>query len=328
MYEFLLSNQRLKENFASAFANASVPHAILLQGPKGVGKKTAAVYLAASILCETASGFACGLCPSCRKAFASIHPDIVLNLPSGGAKSFHVDTVREMKADAFIAPNESSHKIYIAADIDDMTEAASNAFLKILEEPPPFVIFILTCRESASLLPTILSRCVLFPVSLMSEEDCSALLKKRFPLVPDEKIRRFSALFSGNISLCTAALENEADAKKLLLADEFCRLLVSAGSFDSLAAITVLDKDRAAFLQFLARISLIMGDVCTAKSTSRAPLCGNEDLIAEIAPLYSLNAALQVLAVCEKCKSLVLSNTGIPLISCFLHGNLKNILSR
>ena len=120
--------------------------------------------LAAALVCQEEGPVPCGQCRACRKAEAGIHPDIIrvqrpLDEKGRPKKEIPVDTVRRMAADAPVLPNESERKVYLIEEADSMNTAAQNAALKLLEEPPAGVYFLLCAANPALLLPTVRSRC-------------------------------------------------------------------------------------------------------------------------------------------------------------------------
>ena len=140
-------------------------HAHIFSAPAEEGY-AAARTLAQAILCSAPHGGApCGLCDNCRKAEKGVHPDIITVTrrtdEKGAAKrEIYVEQIRDLIADAAILPNEAERKVYIIRDAGTMNAAAQNALLKILEEPPYFVTFILVADNAGSLLETVRSRCV------------------------------------------------------------------------------------------------------------------------------------------------------------------------
>lgn len=113
-------------------------------------------------LCEKDEEKPCSKCKECMKVDKGVHPDIFVTGGNGNLRSIHIETIRNIREDAYIKPNESSKKIYIINSANEMSLQAQNAFLKILEEPPSNVIFILTCKSCASIIDTIKSRCQIF----------------------------------------------------------------------------------------------------------------------------------------------------------------------
>ena len=142
-------------------------HAYILSG---AGEATAAKSreMAAAVLCEGSGPRPCGQCRHCRKVlrgdFPGIHPDVTVitrGLNSKGAPRTEivVDQIRELVKDASVLPNEAAGKVYIFPEADAMNIAAQNALLKLLEEPPSFVTFLLCTESRDALLPTVRSRC-------------------------------------------------------------------------------------------------------------------------------------------------------------------------
>lgn len=132
-----------------------------------------AEQLAAAVVCQSAGPIPCGVCRACRKAQAGIHPDIIrVRRPEDDKgrpkKEIVVEQIRSMALDAVVLPNESERKVYLIEDADCMNIPAQNAALKLLEEPPAGVYFLLCAANPALLLPTVRSRCA--EVSARGEE--------------------------------------------------------------------------------------------------------------------------------------------------------------
>ena len=140
-------------------------HACILSGGDGAALEEKAYALAADALCAAPkNGAACGECRHCRKVKARIHPDITviereLNKEGKLRKELVVDQIRRAEADAAILPNEAERKVYVIREAELLNTESQNAFLKLLEEPPEWVLFLLCAKNAASLLPTIRSRC-------------------------------------------------------------------------------------------------------------------------------------------------------------------------
>lgn len=147
------------------FNKDKIKHAILLFGDENTCFETAN-YLAKALLCMSNGQKPCNTCNACNKIQKNIHPDVKIISSDKAKNSFHVQKVRDIKSDAYIMPNESKYKVYILKNAQTMTTQAQNAILKLLEEPPKNVIFILTCKNKQELLPTVISRCVCFGVGI------------------------------------------------------------------------------------------------------------------------------------------------------------------
>ena len=132
--------------------------------------------MAAALVCQSEGPVPCGVCRACRKAREGIHPDIIrIRRPEDEKgrpkKEIPVDLIRRMAADAQILPNESERKVYLIEDADSMNAAAQNAALKLLEEPPRGVFFLLCVSNPALLLPTVRSRCAEWNCQSGQEEE-------------------------------------------------------------------------------------------------------------------------------------------------------------
>ena len=129
---------------------------------------SAARYAAAAMEC-TAESKPCLACPACRKVMQDIHPDVTF-VRDAEHKELSIDTVRAMRADAFIRPNEGARKVYIFEDCTILTEKDQNVLLKLVEEGPAYAAFFFCAENPAVLLQTIRSRCVEVKLSPTVEE--------------------------------------------------------------------------------------------------------------------------------------------------------------
>ncbi len=148
-----------------SFGEGLQAHAYLLVGPPQVGKGTLAVAMAQAVNCLSPDGAPCGECSQCRRVAAGQHADVlVIGVNpdrTGGSqrREIGIDDVREAQRQAGLKPYEGSSRVYVFDGAEHMSEEASNALLKILEEPPPQVMIVLLASHEDALLPTIRSRC-------------------------------------------------------------------------------------------------------------------------------------------------------------------------
>jgi hypothetical protein len=164
--------------------------------------------LAAAVVCRASGPVPCGVCPACRKAMAGIHPDVIrVKRPEDDKgrpkKEIQVDQIRQMAADAVVLPNESERKVYLIEDADSMNVPAQNAALKLLEEPPAGVYFLLCVTNPAQLLPTVRSRCAEWSSAGGQEEQDPELRK-----LAEEFLRLTAARDRAGLFRWCAANEN------------------------------------------------------------------------------------------------------------------------
>ena len=182
----LLGNDRLKNNLTAAVNAGKSAHFYLICGAPGSGRKTLAKLLGAALQCENEDK-PCLSCNACRKAMAATHPDIII-VDDPEKKHVPVDLIRQACSDLYIRPNEGKKKIYVIPRAQDLRVEAQNAFLKSLEEPPQYGVFILITDNPEKLLPTIRSRSVTLQLQALPENILKAALKKQFPDAQDAAI--------------------------------------------------------------------------------------------------------------------------------------------
>ncbi|MHB1921553.1 MAG: DNA polymerase III subunit gamma/tau [Chitinophagaceae bacterium] len=161
----------------NAILHHQLAHAFLFCGPRGVGKTTCARILAKTINCENQQpdGEACNICPSCK----SFNEGSSFNIHEMDAASNNsVDDIRTLTEQVRFVPQAGKYKVYIIDEVHMLSQGAFNAFLKTLEEPPPYAIFILATTEKHKILPTILSRCQIFDFKRITIQDTVEHLKE------------------------------------------------------------------------------------------------------------------------------------------------------
>lgn len=157
----MVGNRALLDRVANDLLTQKLSHAYVLEGPRGSGKHMLAARIAAAIACEQKedprAALPCMHCVQCRKVFDGNSPDVIY-INREEKASIGVDAIRFLKSDVLIPPNDISAKIYIIEEAHLLTEQAQNALLLTLEEPPPYVLFLLLCESTATLLETVRSR--------------------------------------------------------------------------------------------------------------------------------------------------------------------------
>jgi DNA polymerase-3 subunit gamma/tau len=169
-FETVVGQSHITTTLKNAIKQNHLAHAYLFCGPRGVGKTSCARILAKTINCENITGDteACGTCETC-KSFSTNSSFNIFELDAASNNS--VEDIRNLTDQVRFAPQSGKYKIYIIDEVHMLSTAAFNAFLKTLEEPPAYAIFILATTEKHKILPTILSRCQIFDFKRITTHD-------------------------------------------------------------------------------------------------------------------------------------------------------------
>ena len=175
-FDSVVGQRALTSTLKNAIASGRLAHSYLFTGSRGVGKTSCARIFAKTINCEhpTADGEACNECASCRAFNAGNSLNII---EMDAASNNGVDAMRELVDQVMVAPTQGRYRVFIIDEVHMLSNAAFNAFLKTLEEPPAHVIFILATTEKHKIIPTILSRCQIYDFNTISIRDMVGHLK-------------------------------------------------------------------------------------------------------------------------------------------------------
>lgn len=200
MFSFseIVGHEQIKEHMQAAIRDKKPFHAYLFQGEEGVGKEALARTFAAGLQCRSESADKpCKECVSCRQMESGNQPDVIW--VTREKASLGVDEIREQLCNTMdIKPFSSPYKIYLVPEAEKMTEAAQNALLKTIEEPPEYGIVILMTSNISALLPTIQSRCLTMEFRPLSTAVVESYVKEHCQ-VPDYQARASAAFAQGNL---------------------------------------------------------------------------------------------------------------------------------
>lgn len=169
-FDTVVGQSHITTTLKNAIKHQQLAHAFLFCGPRGVGKTTCARILAKTINCEnpTKEGEACNTCQSCK----SFNDGASMNyFELDAASNNSVDNIRDLVDQVRFVPQTGQYKVYVIDEVHQLTASAFNAFLKTLEEPPSYAVFILATTEKHKIIPTILSRCQIFDFKRITTED-------------------------------------------------------------------------------------------------------------------------------------------------------------
>ena len=186
----ILGQERVVHFLRQALQSEQMPHALLFIGNEGVGRETTALALAQALNCEKpqTDQDACGRCRSCRLFATSNHPDFWRIIPEGDSvqPQIKIDQIRELRRQVGFHPMAGKWRVVLLKPAETLNEAAANAFLKTLEEPPEGNLFILTAIGERDLLPTIVSRCRRLSFGAIPQTILMEELQNRRGLSPEQ----------------------------------------------------------------------------------------------------------------------------------------------
>jgi DNA polymerase-3 subunit delta' len=227
-----------------AVAGERVTHAWLFTGPPGIGKLHTARVFAAALNCPAGGD---GTCDTCRRILRGVHPDVHLIVPEGD--NLLVEDVRAVREEASRTHHEAPVGVFILDEADRMTEAAANALLKVLEEPPPGVVFVLVVRSAEALVGTVPSRARVLPFVSLSLAELTAALGQDLGLAPDQ-ITWAAAAGHGRLAKARALLTDEASRTRRATVLDVTERLATGQPSDALAAaatvVAIADEVAAA----------------------------------------------------------------------------------
>jgi DNA polymerase III subunit gamma/tau len=155
-FEAVVGQDAITRTLRNALASGRIAHAYLFAGPRGIGKTTTARLLARALLCTARTGpEPCGKCAVCVEGLAGTLVDVI---EIDGASNRGIEEIRTLRENVKYTPARGKYKVYIIDEVHQLTEAAFNALLKTLEEPPPHIVFVLATTDPREIPPTVLSR--------------------------------------------------------------------------------------------------------------------------------------------------------------------------
>ncbi|MEG0910071.1 MAG: AAA family ATPase [Ruthenibacterium sp.] len=296
MLETLLGNETCKESLLAVLRAGRLSHSVLLCGDAGTGTGYAARCLAADYLYPNGGDGA-------AQVMHSASPEVILLAGEGKSGNITVERVRTVRREIFNTALSASGRVVLIPDAQKLhagKSEAANALLKVLEEPPEGVLFILTAPSEASILPTLRSRCASYALAPISENLCTAELDRLFP--KEKNNAEISAVFGGKLGSAKKCLADSAAKAQLADAKLLAECCAKRDTYGALCLLSKQEKDREAarnLLRLFAQIcaAALRGRVQTppAKTAAHA-LAALSDADAKLAGYVSQKLVLTVLA--------------------------------
>ncbi len=248
----LVGNTKIKQSVLNFVKEQRLPHAILIEGDKGTGRHSLAEFLSLAAVCEQDDS-PCGKCSACRLAKEGNHPDISVTAPEEKKKNIAVDQIRALKSETNVKPHQAKRRVFIIDFADTLNENSQNALLKVLEEPPGSVMFILIAESKASLLETIISRCVTLTLSAPEK---NLALEHLVGTVQKDKaeIEEALDLSANNIGRALLILAGKESSETSAEAKRFLQFMLEKNIWGMLDSSLKAQKTRLAASQFIKEL--------------------------------------------------------------------------
>ncbi len=322
----MIGNEKLRAKLAREIRESALSHAYLIEGARGMGKHLLAKELCAAVSCLERDGdrLPCGRCKNCEKILADKSPDVRVIGKSEGKASIGVDDVRFLRADVLIPPNDLEHRFYIIEDAQDMTSQAQNAVLLTVEEPPPYVMFLLLCENGTNILETVRSRAPSLRLCPVENDRMDAYLQaeqRSYAALPVEEREELLCIACGSVGRALTLLDGRArkgvvDKRRFVAqAVEHC---LSTGRRDTLRSVEIISGFGNVREDVASRLSMMMEavrDLILLKKSDEVPLCFYADRLAaqQLSQSTSLSTLVQLLGATEYTLSRVRRNANIRL---------------
>ena len=317
MFRFsdICGQEQIKEHLQNAMKMKKVSHAYIINGERCSGKEFIAKIFAAALQCESEQGDPCGECHSCKQAETGNQPDIIF-VSHEKPNTIGVDDIREqINQDVAIKPYSSRYKIYIMNEGEKMTPQAQNALLKTLEEPPEYAVILILTTNLNSLLPTILSRCVVLNMKPVKDELVKKFLMENVQ-IPDYKADVCVAFARGNIGkarllACSEEFDNIKEEAVTLL-----KYIKDMELTEVIAAIKKINDYKFDVNDYLDIISIWYRDVLLFKATNDVNhLIFKEEIqyIRKVADRSTYEGIEMIIQALEKAKNRLNANVNFDL---------------
>ena len=315
-FDDIVGQEQLKEHLYNALTTNKISHAYIINGERSSGKEFIAKIFAMALQCENRQGIEpCHECHSCKQALSGNHPDIVF-ITHEKPNTISVDDIRsQINGDIAIKPYSGPKKIYIMYEVEKMTVQAQNALLKTLEDQPEYAVILILTTNVNSLLPTILSRCVLLNMKPVRDEQIKKFLMENME-IPSYKADICTAFARGNVGKARMLANSEEFDK---VKEEAITLLKYIGEMEIneiVAAIKKINEYKFDVNDYLDILSIWYRDVLMFKATHDAnDLIFREEIqyIRKVADKSTYEGIERIIDALDKSKQRLSANVNFDL---------------
>ncbi len=266
-FQDIIGQEQIKEHLQNALTAKKISHAYIINGEKSSGKEFIAKIFAMALQCERGESNPCQECHACKQALSDNQPDII-RVTHEKPNTISVDDIRaQINNDVGIKPYSSPYKVYIVNEAEKMTVQAQNAILKTLEEPPEYAVILLLTTNVNSLLPTILSRCVVLNMKPVADRLVKKYLMEQLQ-VPDYKAEVCVAFARGNIGKAKLLASSEDFENVKSEALSLLKYIQDMELHEIIAAIRKINDYKLDVNDYLDIMSIWYRDVLLFKATN------------------------------------------------------------
>lgn len=314
-FQDIIGQEQMKEHFQNALTAKKISHAYIINGEKSSGKEFIAKIFAMALQCEKGEANPCQECHSCKQALSDNQPDII-RVTHEKPNTISVDDIRtQINNDVAIKPYSSPYKVYIMNEAEKMTVQAQNAILKTLEEPPEYAVILLLTTNVNSLLPTILSRCVVLNMKPVADSLVKKYLMEQMQ-VPDYKAEVCVAFARGNIGKAKMLASSEDFENVKSEALSLLKYIQDMELHEIIAAIKKINDYKLEVSDYLDIIAIWYRDVLLFKATNDVNhLVFREEIqsLRKIARRSSYEGIESVIEALQKAKNRLNANVNFEL---------------
>ncbi len=263
----IIGHNQIIEHLMNAIRMEKISHAYIFNGEDNAGKMMLAEAFAFALQCEQSEPEACMECRSCHQALEHNQPDIIY-VTHDKPNLISVDDIRhQINNDIVIKPYSSKYKIYIVDEAEKMNEAAQNALLKTIEEPPAYGIILLLTNNADSFLSTILSRCITLNLKSVQEDKIKEHLMRKYQ-VPDYQAEVCAAFAQGNVGKAIQLASSDSFNEMKRDAIALVKKMEDMDLYEMNQQIKTVSVYKDKIREFLDILTLWFRDVLYAKATN------------------------------------------------------------
>jgi DNA polymerase-3 subunit delta' len=330
----IIGHRRLIALLSRAIERETLPSSLLFAGPRGVGKRRSARAVAQTLNClqpvttPALPRDACGTCASCKRIARGVHPDVLMVEP-GDSGSIKIEQVRDVVDRAGYRPFEGRRRVVIIDEAEAMVDAAQNALLKTLEEPPPASVFVLISSMPDAMLPTVLSRCQRLRFGELSAADVAEALMRDHEY-EEAEARAAAAEADGSIGRALSAASadvTEAREMALHLIEQAARMNEPARLIEAAREVTpsgggkTSGTEREQLAACLRALASLLRDIGLINAQGDAAVLANADLaprLRAVAKMFDGDRTVRAYAAVNEALDAIEGNAGPKIVADWL----------